>query len=65
MIILNEFIWNQDHYVYHLTKQEYMKKIIVEGLRPKCGERSQSVGDIRKAVYFFDSLSRTEKWMEY
>lgn len=64
MIILDEFIWNEDHYVYHLTRQECMEKIIVEGLRPICGERSKSVGDIRRAVYFFDSLSRTEEWME-
>lgn len=64
MIILDEFIWNEDHYVYHLTRQECMEKIIVEGLRPTCGERSRSVGDIRRAVYFFDSLSRTEEWME-
>lgn len=64
MIFIDEFIWDQDHYVYHLTEKEVMAKIIVEGLKPKCGERSQLVGDIRKAVYFFDSLSKTEFWME-
>ena len=65
MIIINEFVWNQDHYVYHLTEKEAMPNIIVEGLKPKCGVRSQLVGDIRKAVYFFDSLSKTENWLEY
>ncbi len=65
MVFLDEFIWYQDHYVYHLTEKETMPKIMIEGLKPKCGERSRSVGDIRKAVYFFDSFSRAEEWMEY
>lgn len=53
MIILKEFIWQQDHSAYHITTKENMKKIKEQGLTPKLGERSKSVGDTEKAIYFF------------
>ena len=42
MIIINEFVWNQDHYVYHLTEKEAMPNIIVEGLTKMWSKKSAS-----------------------
>lgn len=63
MIIIKEFIWRTDHYAYHITNIEAMKNICNEGLKPLCGERSKSVGDDIKGIFFFDSLYSVNKWI--
>lgn len=64
MIFDKEFIWYKDHYAYHLTDKMNMENIINDGLIPKCGDRSKSVGDTRKAIYFFDSLYSIVDWID-
>jgi len=41
-----------------------MPNIIVQGLKPLCGENSKSVGDTRKAIYFFDNLRFLYDWVD-
>lgn len=53
-----------DHFAYHLTKKEKMSDIIIQGLKPLCGENSKSVGDTRKAIYFFDKLQFLYDWVD-
>ena len=62
MFFDKEFIWYNDHYVYHITKSENVENITKKGLVPFCGERSISVGDTRKAIYFFDYIYSAEEW---
>lgn len=62
MFFDKEFIWYEDHYVYHITETENLENIIKKGLIPLCGERSESVGDTRKAIYFFDYIYSAEDW---
>ena len=64
MIFEKEFIWYKDHYVYHITNKDSLDKIRTVGLKPLCGDRSKSVGDIRKAIYFFDSIYSIDNWIE-
>ena len=65
MIILEEFIWNEDHYAYHLTHKNNIEKIIKEGLIPLCKERSISKNDVKNSIYFFDRLSNAFDWSYY
>ena len=65
MIILKPFVWRKDHFAYHLTSSDYMKMICSQGLKPLCGERSQSVGDDTKGVFFFDCLESVLDWIDY
>ena len=62
MIILEEFIWNEDHYAYHLTHKHNINKIVNEGLIPMCKERSISHNDTFPAIYFFDNLYNLFDW---
>ncbi len=64
MVFDKEFIWRKDHFAYHITKKENMESIIEKGLIPQIGDRSKSVGDDIKAVYFIDDLSRLDEWIE-
>ena len=64
MIILDEFIWRTDHYAFHLTNDNSMKKICVEGLKPLCGERSQSVNDNFNGIFFFDNIESVSRWID-
>ena len=64
MIILNEFIWREDHYAYHLTNIESMNKICIQGLKPLNGERSKSINDDTNGIYFFDYLGSVYNWIE-
>lgn len=63
MTFEKEFIWRKDHFVYHLTKKEYMDGIIEKGLVPQIGDRSKSVGDNIKGVFFFDSMYDYDFWL--
>lgn len=64
MIILEEFIWRQDHYAYHLTNTNDIKNIRNVGLKPLCGKRSLSIGDNIKGIFFFDYLGSTIDWID-
>lgn len=64
MIIFKEFIWKKDHYAFHITNIEVMKNICRYGLKPQCGERSISVGDNTKGIFFFDYLNSLSKWID-
>lgn len=64
MIILNEFIWREDHYAFHITNVDAMVNICKLGLKPLCGERSMSVGDTTKGIFFFDYLFSASDWIE-
>ena len=64
MIVLDEFIWKEDHYVYHITNADAMEVICQEGLKPLCGDRSKSVGEDIKGIFFFDGLPSTNEWIE-
>lgn len=50
--------------MYHITKKENMESIIEKGLIPQIGDRSKSVGDDIKAVYFIDDLNKLDEWIE-
>lgn len=65
MIVLKEFIWKVDHYAYHVTDKKNLASIAMHGLLPKCGDRSKSIGDTRKAIYFFDCLESVYDWAEW
>lgn len=65
MIILEEFIWNEDHYAYHLTHKHNINKIVTEGLIPMCKERSKANEDTKEAIYFFDNLKNMFDWSYY
>lgn len=62
--INRDFIFYYNHYAYHLTKKEYMLDIVIQGLKPLCGENSKCVGDTRKAIYFFDKLRFLYDWVD-
>ena len=64
MLISNEFIWREDHYAFHVTSVDSIKEICKEGLKPLCGERSKSVGDNIKGVFFFDYLNSASEWID-
>lgn len=64
MIILNEFIWKEDHYAFHVTNVDAMKSICRDGLIPLCGERSRSVNDDIIGIFFFDHLVSASFWMD-
>lgn len=53
MIFKEECICYRNCYGYHITEEQNMRSIKELGLKPLCGPRSESVGDIRKAIYFF------------
>ena len=64
MIFNKEFIWYKDHYVYHITNKKNMENIITNGLKPMLGERSISIGDTIKGIYFTDNLYVIDEWMD-
>lgn len=64
MIFSKEFIWYDDHFVYHITEKSNLDEIRKVGLKPFCGERSKSVDETRNAIYFFDNLFSTENWID-
>ena len=65
MIVNHEFIWKQDHFVYHITEKNNIENIIKYGLLPSIGNRSLIAGDRFKAVFFFDELYNMEEWMDF
>ncbi len=64
MIIIDEFIWKTDHYAYHITNTDAMRHICNEGLKPLCGERSKSVNDDIKGIFFFENLYMINDWID-
>lgn len=64
MIVLNEFIWRCDQYVYHITTKDAMPGIQKFGLIPLCGDRCKQVGDTEKRVYFIYNLSELFDWIK-
>lgn len=64
MIILKEFIWRKDHYAFHITNTDEMVSICKQGLKPLTGERSKSVDDDTKGIYFFDCLASASDWVD-
>lgn len=64
MIVLEPFIWREDHYSYHITNTEAMEGICKNGLKPLVGDRSKSIGDNIKGIFFFDSLYLINDWIE-
>lgn len=65
MIIDHEFIWYQDHFVYHITEKDNIESILKYGLIPSLGERSILAGDQFKAIFFFDEIYHIEEWMDF
>lgn len=65
MIIGQEFVWHQDHFVYHITEKQNIESIIKYGLIPTIGNRSLLAGDKFKAIFFFDKLYNLEDWMDF
>jgi hypothetical protein len=63
MIICNEFIWKTDQYGYHITSVESMKGICTKGLIPSLGERSKSVGETEKGIFFIYNLYEMHEWI--
>ena len=63
-MIIEEEIWHEDHYAYHITHKKYIENIKKEGLQPSCGKRSIEANDTRKAIYFSDTLYLVEQWIE-
>ena len=64
MVILDSFILREDHYAYHVTNVSAMKSICQYGLKPLCGERSRSVGDSIKGIYFTDYFYSVLEWID-
>ena len=64
MVILNEFIWRKDHYAFHITNTDVIDHICMEGLKPLCGERSESIGDNVGGIFFFDYLGSVSDWID-
>ncbi len=64
LIILEEFIWREDCYAYHITHKNKMGEIVSKGLIPQIGERSQSINDNNKAIYFSCSLYSIDEWID-
>lgn len=64
MIFDKEFIWYSDHFVYHITETSNIDGIRENGLIPFCGDRSRSVGDTIKAIYFLDYPYNIEEWVD-
>lgn len=64
MILSDEQIQNFKLYGYHITTTNKLKMIKNDGLVPKCGERSKSVGDTREAIYFFPALVLIDNWIK-
>lgn len=62
MIVIKEFIWYEDHFVLHITKEEKMIRIMEKGLLPLNGERCSQIGDEWKGVFCLDALSSVEDW---
>ena len=65
MIFDKEFIWYNDHFVYHITEKQNIDSIIKHGLIPSLGNRSILAGDNFKAVFFFDNINNIENWMDF
>lgn len=67
MIFKDEWFCNQPIFGYHITEEKNMLSIKEQGLKPLCGPRSESVGDIRKAIYFFrpESSYSLYDWIEF
>ena len=57
-----EFVWYEDHFAYHITEKSNIENIKEKGLIPLCQERSLSVNDSKKAIYFFDYVYSAEEW---
>lgn len=49
---------------YHITLENNIDSIIKSGLIPMCGERSESIGDFTKAIYFYPALILTPVWVK-
>lgn len=64
MVFDKTFIWSKDHYVHHLTTRDKIAEIITKGLVPRIGTRSESINDKNKAIYFFDSITLLDDWIE-
>lgn len=65
MDFFREFIWNTDHYAYHITNTDAMKNICKEGLKPSVGKRSLKAGDNIKGIFFFDGLIFMNEWIDF
>lgn len=64
MGIRDEFIFDKDKYVYHLTNVTAMEGIKKDGLLPMVGERSKKVGDKIEGIFFFFELEDMKSWAE-
>ena len=64
MILSLEQITNFQLHGYHITETSNLKLIKEEGLLPRCGRRSQAIGDTQEAVYFFPALLLIDTWRE-
>ena len=62
---MTEFIYKDDHYVYHITDKKNIDSIISHGLVPSLGDRSLKVGDNFKAIYFFDKIDSINDFMNF
>ena len=64
MIVMKEFIWYSDHFVFHITEEKNMLSIMENGLLPLNGDRCKSIMDERQGVFCLDGLYNVENWAE-
>ena len=43
---------------YHMTKDKYIRGILKNGLQPKNGEQSKSIGDEKEVVFYSQGRRR-------
>lgn len=67
-MIINKGILNgpykldRDCFGYHITTEPNFYRILKTGLKPKMGERSHSIGEEIKGVFFFEDLRMLPFW---
>ena len=64
MILLSEYVGDNENYGYHITNNGAMDSICKKGLIPSIGERSKSAGDDIKGIFFFNNLDSVNEWIE-
>ena len=63
MFMPREGVLLTDCFGYHITNIESMESICKEGLKPMLGERSISIGETEKRIFFTCCLNEIPKWI--
>jgi len=62
VFISEEFVWKEDYFAFHITKEQNMISIIENGLIPQDGERCKSVMDKKRGIFCLCSLNSVQEW---